>query len=403
VLKGNRLEIITSNAFVSLNSLPTLDLSHQELREISDAGFRGLVCLEYLDLGYNDLTYIRGSWLTDLKKLVFLGLKGNRIIDIEVDLYSEVSLIVRVTSDDENLCCISRGIKQCNGKCFSLNSCDFIFRNMNISTTLSILLIISVTVNVWVSVFKARGAITFFSTNVVVMCLSNICQCFWSAVVIGADLYYGESFGIMSSLWNKTLLCKALWVASLSTSIFGRLLSLFITINRYLAIIYPLKISFIEHRIARQHPLILFGLFLVSFSILSCVAVMQMEEKYPSNICLFIHNFQRYQSKTVIILFNIIMAFYPIFCVIHTFLNIRLITGINNKEIKIILSRKRQSKTRKAQLKTGVQTIVILLMDVLFFTTVIFDVKIAVGDLTIKVMYIIVLMILPTLNTIFYA
>ncbi|CAH1406344.1 unnamed protein product [Nezara viridula] len=83
-LSNNLIEIIEEKSFLApcSHSIKTLTLGSNVIKDIEKAAFNALYNLEYVDLSFNNLTYIPTMQLSKLSKLRELDLSGNRFTEV---------------------------------------------------------------------------------------------------------------------------------------------------------------------------------------------------------------------------------------------------------------------------------------------------------------------------------
>ena len=72
------------------NLTTTLDLSHNDLLNITNAPFEKLQALRFLNLSYNEISQMSSTSFRGLRSLIFLDLQVNKLVDLPKDIFAGV-------------------------------------------------------------------------------------------------------------------------------------------------------------------------------------------------------------------------------------------------------------------------------------------------------------------------
>ena len=226
-LSGTSLDVFNGSALAGCPNLKTLNISRSKLTTITDEGFQSTPLLENLD--------VRGSPLKDFPNDLLRGL---------------VSLKV-VYSDNYKLCCKAIlpedfDLNKCHAKQNLLASCKDLLRSNMYRVFLWLFASLSVVGNV--GSFVARlylgnkgaglGSFSIFVTN---LSLADFFMGVYLAIVGVADQIYRGEYLWYDDQWKESTVCKVAGFLSLMSSEVSAFIICLITLDRFLALRFPLS------------------------------------------------------------------------------------------------------------------------------------------------------------------
>ena len=85
-LEHNQITMVKSHAFLKLHNIETIKLKNNKISNIESGAFYGAVS-NYLDLGSNDLSDLRGDMWDGMNDTYFLNLGSNKLTEVRKDMW----------------------------------------------------------------------------------------------------------------------------------------------------------------------------------------------------------------------------------------------------------------------------------------------------------------------------
>ena len=224
---GTNLDVFNGSALAGYPTLKTLNISWSKLTTITDEGFQSTPLLENLD--------VRGSPLKDFPNDLLRGLVSLKVVQAE----------------NYKLCCEAIlpedfDMSKCHAKQDLLASCKDLLKSNVYRVSLWLFASLSVVGNV--GSFVARlfiskkgaglGSFSIFVTN---LSLADFFMGVYLAIVGVADeIYRGEYFWY-DDKWKESTVCKIAGFLSLVSSEVSAFIICLITLDRFLALRFPLS------------------------------------------------------------------------------------------------------------------------------------------------------------------
>ena len=226
-LSGTSLDVYNGSALACCPNLKTLNISGSELTTITDEGFQSTPLLENLD--------VRGSPLQDFPS----------------DLLRDLVFLKVVHADNYKLCCEAMlpedfYLNDCHAKQDLLASCDDLLKSNMYCVSLWLFASLSVVGNV--GSFVARlylgnkgaglGSFDIFVTN---LAMADFFMGVYLAIVGVADQIYRGEYLWNDDQWKESTVCKVAGFLSLMSSEVSAFIICLITLDRFLALRFPLS------------------------------------------------------------------------------------------------------------------------------------------------------------------
>ena len=227
-LSGTRFDVFNGSALAGYPTLKTLNISWSiKLTTISDEGFQSTPLLENLD--------VRDSPLKDFPSDLLRGLASLKVVH----------------TDNYKLCCEAMlpkdfALKKCYAKEDLLASCKDLLKSNMYRVSLWIVASLSVVGNV--GSFVARlylgnkgaglGSFSIFVTN---LAISDFFMGVYLAIVGVADQIYRGEYLWNDDQWKESTICKVAGFLSLMSSEVSAFIICLITLDRFLALRFPLS------------------------------------------------------------------------------------------------------------------------------------------------------------------
>ena len=226
-LSGTRFDVFNGSTLAGYPTLKTLNISWSKLTTITDEGFQSTPLLENLD--------VRGSPLKDFPSDLLRGL---------------VSLKV-VHADNYKLCCEAMlpedfDLKKCYAEQDLLASCKDLLKSNVYRVFLWLFASLSVVGNVGSFVARLHlsnkgaglGSFSIFVTN---LCMADFFMGVYLAIVGVADQIYRGEYLWNDDQWKESTVCKIAGFLSLMSSEVSAFIICLITLDRFLALRFPLS------------------------------------------------------------------------------------------------------------------------------------------------------------------
>ena len=252
-LPNNPVHIIHTHGFTGLSVLPSLNVSRLSIRTIEKCSFIGLLQLLYLDLSYNQITQIDSGTFCGLELLQILQLQNNSITYVSASVSFIMTQLQVLESSMKGLCCYAT-IKHCLPKFDDeFASCTSLLDNGILRYIVYIFAVLPVGLNS-LSLFVIK--LFFGSSKSKKKQVGNIFRkqlilsdgamgLFFLMLSIYNILYTGD-FVTVGHLWRKSIHCRILSVVSMVSIEMTLFIVLFIGIDRFLAMCFPLKNIYIS-------------------------------------------------------------------------------------------------------------------------------------------------------------
>ena len=100
-LDHNRLIVVKNDTFRELNHIDTIYLHMNSISNIEPGAFSGIT-FNYLELGWNDLSDLRGDMWDGIKSIRWLSLVHNKLSEIRQDMWGEGLISLKILGLDGN-------------------------------------------------------------------------------------------------------------------------------------------------------------------------------------------------------------------------------------------------------------------------------------------------------------
>ena len=245
-LKGNNIYRTEKYAFHGMSSLPELDLSHQMLSNIASCSFLGLKVLKTLNVSYNLRSTLNQNTFCGLQNLTVLDLRGNSIIYVHPLAFAVAMNLHTLESNTQGICCYT-----------SIEKCSPQALQYGIWSIAMLIIIDNIAALCTFQSFKSgqskkRMIHTFYQINLTLSDLSM--GCYFLLAIFNA-VYEGD-FVQVASLWKRGLPCKLLAFVCFLSFQMTMYMTLILSLERFVALYLPMKISFNRFKFARLAVLI---------------------------------------------------------------------------------------------------------------------------------------------------
>nr|KAG5699458.1 hypothetical protein BaRGS_016304 [Batillaria attramentaria] len=222
-----------------------LDLSYNNLSALSGVTLTGLHSATHLDLSNNPLlTYLDAEFRSFLKKS-----GGNEIPSISRNMFSGLSQLKILETDDPSLCCpyfflYGDETMDCRTPIDELSSCNDLLRSDFFRGFLWTLSAMAISGNIGVLVYRVfletQGSSSGFRVLVANLCVADSLMGVYLVITGSADAYYSGQYIWKREAWTRSNLCQTAGFLALLSSELSAFLICLITLDRLLVLQFPL-------------------------------------------------------------------------------------------------------------------------------------------------------------------
>ena len=272
----NSVSAIDKNCFKNGTKIVKIRLNNNLLEYLHPMAFMNLTSLQYLELSSNnllDLQYVIFTF-TKLKPLL---IQNNNFIRIYPGMFNDGKPDLLVTNE-LGVCCKFYKSVLCTVHIPWYKACSNLFPNIIIKVlsyiSFSLVLIancIHISVDAMLKNTKCRKSVTFgFTVNLI--CVNNFLYDGYLFIMIISDLFYGKTFPLNQQMWQEDIFCATAFALSLIYSLMSPLLLSYLSMLRFLVIVYPLKFSIKKINVGLR-PILFVSLSIILQTIFLTVAV----------------------------------------------------------------------------------------------------------------------------------
>ncbi|XP_064106954.1 G-protein coupled receptor GRL101-like [Macrobrachium nipponense] len=290
-LIGNTIYTLDGWALYGLSSLSTLDLSRQRMSNISRKAFMGLRTLVSLNLSGNHLTYLPDASLSGLSSLLSLDIRNNEIAVMGPRIFSGLAKLEYLWTDEFRFCCLARQVKKCSPPPDEFSSCEDLMTNTVLRICAWILGTVALSGNLLVIIWR-----TFFDNDnkvhsflITHLALGDLCMGLYLLIIAIVDVSYRGVYFIYDAVWRTSPLCQLAGFLSTFSSELSVFTLTVITLERFLVIIFPFRLTRLDMRWTRR----IMACVWVSVGLLAALPLLNLQyfkNFYGrSGVCLALH------------------------------------------------------------------------------------------------------------------
>ncbi|XP_076464213.1 uncharacterized protein LOC143296261 [Babylonia areolata] len=250
-LSGNPLSSVFSGEnSTRQNNLKTIVLSYTLLKTLGSRSFSNFPRLETINASFSQITNISEEGFSFTPDLRVVDLQGNALLEFPFDLFNGLGKLKTVYTENYKLCC--RSIlpadfdeTSCHSPRDDISSCEDLLRADTYRSFLWILSFLGLLGNMGCILFRHFVAKTSMSTgfNVFVSSLSlaDFLMGIYLVIVGTADVTYRGNYFYFEEMWTSSAVCKTAGLLSFMSSEISASMICVITLDRFLAIRFPLS------------------------------------------------------------------------------------------------------------------------------------------------------------------
>ncbi|XP_071798570.1 uncharacterized protein [Asterias amurensis] len=263
-LKNNDIYEIKPNTFASLGYLLWLDLSNTSLVELQERTFLGMPSLKGITIFDVPLETVRDDafhGLPQLDTLILVRQDSNLPrLKFGQKAFDGLVNLKRLYVDDHRICCF---FKDKNVDCKTLEPepplfmCSTLMPNLVLKISMWILGISALVGNIFVMIWRfreeteGRDSRKVHSLLVFNLAASDSLMGLYMMIIAIADVHYGDTYFEQSSEWQTSIPCRLAGFISIVASEASVFFLTLISIERFLAIVYPFSSRHIRPKMGR--------------------------------------------------------------------------------------------------------------------------------------------------------
>ena len=238
----NEIQDLNSNILNSLTNLQVLFLNHNQLRTLNCDLFKNTTNLRVLDLSENILSNIPD--ISNLKHLIFLNLKENKLTDIIMGTFSSLPKYMEMIVSQHEICeCFVSDDINCTAgdERSPFLTCDRLLSDRGLVAVMWLIGLNAIGGNIFVlSQRKAKAdknkVQAFLLSH---LAMSDLLMGVYMLLIASADIYFGAYFPMRAEVWRSGITCKIAGTISILSSEASVFFVTLISIDRFISIRYP--------------------------------------------------------------------------------------------------------------------------------------------------------------------
>ncbi|XP_038060085.1 G-protein coupled receptor GRL101-like [Patiria miniata] len=278
-LKNNKINEIPRHTFDGLTSLVWLDLSNTSLTELQTLAMEELSGLQGITIFDVPLKRIQANAFTGLgnvETLILVRNDGNlpplEVEDLAFEGLENVSLLF---VDNHRMCCFFPE----NVECKTLKPepvlfmCGELMPRVVLKVFMWILGVSALVGNIFVMMWRCREKTEGKASRIVQsflvfnLAVSDALMGLYMLIIAGADVYFGKRYFELSDEWRASVPCRIASMISIVASEASVFFLTFISIDRFVAIVFP----FSTHRVRPKKARIIAGCIWIGTSVIALV------------------------------------------------------------------------------------------------------------------------------------
>ncbi|KAK7500170.1 hypothetical protein BaRGS_00008717, partial [Batillaria attramentaria] len=242
-LDGNNLEKVSATYFAHLSQLQTLKLGRNRIYYTEDNSFITLSSLKILDLSSNFIRKIPSDTFTGLWNLSHLDLQQNQIVWIEDAAFTPLVSLASLYFDTFFMCAYARHVAKCEPESDGISSRDNLLESGVLRTAVWVVAVLACVGNMAVLmgrlIMKEDNHVhSFLIKN---LSLADLLMGVYLFVLATHDLRYRGRYLARDKEWRDSWGCDVCGILTTVSSEASVLILTIITLDRYMCILYPLK------------------------------------------------------------------------------------------------------------------------------------------------------------------
>ncbi|KAJ8317411.1 hypothetical protein KUTeg_005315, partial [Tegillarca granosa] len=286
-LSGKSLvENIYEDTFTAYKLITNLSISSTKLSYLNEESFWNMSSIKGFNISNNRIKFIGENVLQPFENLEVIDMRGNDI-KLTSDIFKMNQKLKIIYSDSYSFCCIQpKSVEACYAPIYDVSSCTDLIQDAVLRIFLWLVAIFAFVGNVGVLIKRLlidkrqTGTFNIFVNN---LSLSDALMGLYLLIIAVHDAMFRGHYAWSEYDWRNSILCKISGMLSLMSSEASVWFIFLITVDRFLAVKYPIGGKRMTKTISRMISLC-FWIFAV---VLAVIPVFPYPEFYStSGICI---------------------------------------------------------------------------------------------------------------------
>ncbi|XP_078403721.1 relaxin receptor 1 isoform X2 [Cetorhinus maximus] len=241
VLRNNKIRYIKEDTFSTMPLMVELDLSSNQIQELSPLAFRGFEHLQQLNLSCNPMNYIHRDQFDHLIALKSLDLDGINIFNIQNRMFKNLGNLSHIYFKRFEYCRYSPHVRSCKPNTDGISSFENLLANIILRVFVWVVAFIICFGNLFV--ICMRSCITtenrLHTLSIKSLCCADCLMGVYLFFIGAFDMKYLGEYNKNAQQWMESMKCQLIGaLAMLSTEVSVMLLT-YMTLEKYMCIVFP--------------------------------------------------------------------------------------------------------------------------------------------------------------------
>ncbi|XP_029091041.1 relaxin receptor 1 isoform X3 [Monodon monoceros] len=242
VMRKNKINHLSENAFAPLQKLDELDLGSNKIENLSSLVFKDLKELSQLNLSYNPIQKIQANQFDYLVKLKSL-LEGIEISNIQQRMFRPLTNLSHIYFKKFQYCGYAPHVRSCKPNTDGISSLEDLLASIIQRVFVWVVSAVTCFGNIFVICMRPyiRSENKLHAMSIISLCCADCLMGIYLFVIGAFDLKFRGEYNKHAQLWMESIHCQLLGsLAILSTEVSVLLLT-FLTVEKYICIVYPFR------------------------------------------------------------------------------------------------------------------------------------------------------------------
>ncbi|XP_041052154.1 relaxin receptor 1 isoform X3 [Carcharodon carcharias] len=241
VLRNNKIRYIKEDTFSTMPLMVELDLSSNQIQELSPLVFRDFEHLQQLNLSRNPMNYIHRDQFDHLIALKSLDLDGINIFNIQNRMFKNLGNLSHIYFKRFEYCRYSPHVRSCKPNTDGISSFENLLANIILRVFVWVVAFIICFGNLFV--ICMRSCITtenrLHTLSIKSLCCADCLMGVYLFFIGAFDMKYLGEYNKNAQQWMESMKCQLIGaLAMLSTEVSVMLLT-YMTLEKYMCIVFP--------------------------------------------------------------------------------------------------------------------------------------------------------------------
>jgi hypothetical protein len=220
--------------------------------------FVGLLSLRKLNLDSNALLSLTRETLMPLVHINHLILTSNILSKVKQNVFEGSPTLKELNTDAHKFCCIAPQTDVCTPAADEFSSCEDLMANYPLQISIWVLGVLACVGNVFVIIWRMREKVILISSYFIIhLGISDFLMGFYMLIIASVDAYYRGVYIVYADTWRSSWLCQCAGILAMLSSETSVFMLTAITADRWMNIMFPLKMG--NYRIKHARIIVLVG------------------------------------------------------------------------------------------------------------------------------------------------